>query len=224
MKDERWNIFKKLKHVWLPTIQHLKLNYYRRVCPGLLVFYVEAPQNRCSVQPKPLHSQRHPTASPSLWKSQHMAVSLAKPKGLQPPYRSVLGAHMDHCTMKKEAAVYSPKTSGSFKSSHGRFSFQYPSSPPCGTHLGLKLPLLHSNRQRERGCVYLCVWEKGTFFVNERGCGLNLYMGVCAWTDSPAQNSHLPLTPARSAPALERQQWRRRRKWAGEGKKRAERK
>ena len=166
---------------------------------------MEAPQNRCFVQPKPLQSHRHPTASPSLWKSQHMAVSLAKPKGLQPPYRSVLGAHMDRCTMKQEAAVYSPKTRGSFKSSHGRFSFQYPSSPPCGIHLGLKLPstFKHTGRKSEGVCV--CVCERRGLFVNERSCELNLYVGVCAWTDSLAQNSHLPLTPARSAPALERQ-------------------
>lgn len=97
-----------------------------------------------------------------------MVVSLAKPKGLQPPYRSVLGAHMDRCTMKQEAAVYSPKTRGSFKSSHGRFSFQYPSSPPCGIHLGLKLPHLHSNTQAEGVSVCLCVWEKGTFCQWER--------------------------------------------------------
>lgn len=172
-KGEGWNIFKQLKHVQLPTIQHVELNQYRRqLCPDLLVFYVEAPQNRCSLQPKPLHSHRHPTASPSLQKSQHMAVSLAKPKGLQPPYRSVLGAHMDRCTMKQEAAVYSPKTRGSFKSSHGRFSFQYPSSPPCGIHLGLKLPHLHSNTQAEgvSVCVSVCVRE-GDFLSMREAAG-----------------------------------------------------
>lgn len=76
----------------------------------------------------------------------------------------------------------------SFKSSHGRLSFQYPSSHPRRIHAGLKRQHLHSDTlQTERGCV----------------CVRLLSGRVCVRLNSLAQNRHLPLTLATRAEAME---------------------
>lgn len=110
--------------------------------------------------------------------------------------------HTNGFTIKQEVGVYSPKARVSLKSSHGRFSFQYPSSPPYGSHVGLKPSHLHSDATgggREGVgaqisvlvCTVTCKWERKSVCV--------YLCGVCFTGTEPSP----PSDTGRAAEALE---------------------
>lgn len=115
---------------------------------------------------------------------------------LTPSYMEVCLEHMDLCNVEQEVAVTKQETS--FESSHGPFSFQCPSSPPCGIHVGLKTTTstFRHTADRAREDVWVCQWERECLWepvsegARERKC-------VCVdWI-------HLPSRHCRSSEALE---------------------
>lgn len=113
--------------------------------PGSFLFYcsVSGSSTKQVLEGWPLCALCHPAVDPrcgnsSIWRR------VLPHRETTSSYIELCLEHMDRCTIKQQVAMYRRQKT-SFKSSHGSFSFPYPSLPPHGIHLGLKVPHLHSD-------------------------------------------------------------------------------